>query len=624
MWIGAIEGIEWRFGLRAKGPELASYPAVAARGRAGRADFSEASMPGPNPTQANPHARPAYRTAIAVLVLGTVVTLAVFAAAWREHRASVVAELKSEVRIGTRSFQFGITDYVDLVVSLQAYAEGSGGAPESRQLRAVLARLARGQRAIQALAYLPRVRHAQRADFEQAARAAGWAEFAIVEHGPDGRNRPAAAREEYFPAYFFEPFDANKRSLGFDMASDASRRAAMNRARDSGGFAGTARARIVDEPVIRVLVALAPVYATPEVPATLAARREALAGFAMGAFRIGGMIDDVIEQTGALRDFDHYFFEGETTSAENLVHARRSGPSPGAPAHFSAERLARGIATVITVMDRKWTIISVPAGAPLFDPGPLAWAVLAIGVFGTAAGFWYSIAAARRTHDLLSLAHGLRQSKAALEREIAERERAQSQLAAALTIVASSSTVLSRWRLEPGERVARLEYASPNLTRFGWTAEELTAGSDHFLRVVHPDDRDHLSRSMAAAIAERRREAHEEFRIVGKDGQARWVEGNTTFEWDDATGAGRAVSMLRDVTERKVAEQAAKLNLQRLEHFQRLTVGRERDMLRLKAEVNALLSELGRPTRYAAPARVEGLRRGTGAGGEKAALIREG
>lgn len=581
-------------------------------------------MPGPDPTQAKSHARLSYGTALAVLLLGAVATLAVFFAAWREHRANVVAELKSEVTIGTRSFQFGIADYVDLVVSLQAYAEGSGGAPEARQLRAVLARLARGQHAVQALAYLPRVRHAQRADFEQAARAAGWAEFAIVEHGPDGRDRPAATREEYFPTYFFEPFDANKRSLGFDVASDASRRAAMDLARDSGGLAGVARARLVDDPAIRVLVALAPVYATPGVPATPAARREALAGFAMGAFRIGDMIDDVVEQTGALRDFDHYFFEGEAVAAENLVHARRAGPSSGTPAPFSIERRARGIATVITVMDRKWTIVSVPAGAPLLDPGPLAWAVLAIGGFGTVAGFWYSIAAARRTRDLLSLADGLRQSKAALEREIAEREKAQSQLAAALTIVASSSTVLSRWRLEPGEHVARLEYASPNLARFGWTAEELAPGSDHFIRVVHPDDRDQLARSMAAAIAERRREAHDEFRIVGKDGQARWVEGHMTFEWDDATGGGRGVGMLRDVTERKAAEQAAKLNLQRLEHFQRLTVGRERDMLRLKAEVNALLSELGRPARYAAPARAEELRRGPGTGGAQAVLAGEG
>lgn len=578
---------------------------------------------GPDPIQAKPDTRLSYRIALAVLVLGAVATLAVFAGAWREHRANVTAELRSEVTIGTRSFQFGLADYVELVVSLQAYAEGSGGAPDAGQLRAMLTRLARGQRAIQGLAYLPRVRQAQRAEFERAARAAGWTDFAIVEHGPDGRDRPAAERDEYFPVFFFEPFDANKRSLGFDVASDAPRRIAMQRARDTGEPAGVARAGLVDEPATRVLIALAPVFVTPNVPATLAGRREALAGFAMGAFRIGGMIDAVIEQTGALRDFDHYFFEGETLSAENLVHARRSGPPPGAPAPFDAERLARGIATVITVMDRKWTIVSIPARVPLLDPGPLAWAVLAIGGFGTAAGFWYSIVAARRTQELLSLADGLRQSKAAIEREIAEREKAQSQLAAALTIVASSSTVLSRWRLEPGERAARLEYASPNLTRFGWTIEELSPGSDTFLRVVHPDDRERLARSMAAAIVERRPETHDEFRIVGKDGTARWAEGQMTFEWDDATGAGRAVGMLRDVTERKAAEQAAKLNLQRLENFQRLTVNRERDMLRLKAEVNALLSELGRPVRYAAPSRAAELRRSPGTGGAQGAPARE-
>ncbi len=499
--------------------------------------------------------RTSYRTALAVLVLGAISTLAVFTAAWREHRATVQAELRSEVEIGTRSFQFAIADYVDLVVALQAYAEGSGGAPDHRQLRAILARLARGQPAVQSLAYLPRVRREQRADFERTARAAGWPDFAILEHGADGRDRPAAGRSEYFPFYFFAPLDRNRSTAGFDMASDPVYRAAMERARDSGEPAGIARAVLVDEPAKRALIALAPVYATPDLPASPESRREALVGFAMGAFRMGDMIEHIVEQTGALRGFDHYFFEGETVGAETFFFARRAGPAPGAPAPFGAEQIARGIATVIDVMDRRWTVVSIPAGAPLFDPGALAWAVLAIGTFGTAAGFMYSISATRRTRELLSLAFGLRESKAALEREIAERERTQDQLSAALKIVENSSTVLSRWRFAPGESAPRLEYASPNFRRFGWTVEDVLPPRGQFLNAVHPDDRDRLARSLAAAIAERRGETQDEFRIVGQDGAVRWVGGHMTFEWDAASGAGHSVGLLRDITERKNAEE---------------------------------------------------------------------
>ena len=110
---------------------------------------------GNHPESTKQHVRASYRTALAILVLGAVSTLTVFAAAWREHRATVQAELRSEVAIGTRSFQFAIADYVDLVVSLQAYAEGSGGAPDHRQLRAILSRLARGQPAVQGLGPVP-------------------------------------------------------------------------------------------------------------------------------------------------------------------------------------------------------------------------------------------------------------------------------------------------------------------------------------------------------------------------------------------------------------------------------------------------------------------------------------
>jgi PAS domain S-box-containing protein len=64
---------------------------------------------------------------------------------------------------------------------------------------------------------------------------------------------------------------------------------------------------------------------------------------------------------------------------------------------------------------------------------------------------------------------------------------------------------------------------------------------------------------------------------------------------------GRAVGVLgvwRDVTEQNHAEERLKRTLEDMERFNQLMRGRERRTLELKAEINALLKELGKPRKY--------------------------
>jgi CHASE1-domain containing sensor protein len=84
---------------------------------------------------------------------------------------------------------------------------------------------------------------------------------------------PEDPREEYFPIVLLEPLDRrNRAAVGYDMYTDPSRRAAMQRARDTGEAAATARVTLVQEidsakqPGFLLYV---PIYSTAEVPQTL-------------------------------------------------------------------------------------------------------------------------------------------------------------------------------------------------------------------------------------------------------------------------------------------------------------------------------------------------------------------
>jgi diguanylate cyclase (GGDEF)-like protein/PAS domain S-box-containing protein len=127
---------------------------------------------------------------------------------------------------------------------------------------------------VQAVGFAPRVAPNERDALVRAVRAEGFADFNIY---------PRRARAEYFPVLYVEPLDEhNRRSLGFDMASEATRAEAMQRARDSGVSAVSGRVALVTEThgdIHPGFVMYVPIYRGGVTPRALAARREQFHGF---------------------------------------------------------------------------------------------------------------------------------------------------------------------------------------------------------------------------------------------------------------------------------------------------------------------------------------------------------
>lgn len=97
---------------------------------------------------------------------------------------------------------------------------------------------------------------------------------------------------------YLEPLDwRNKRALGYDMYSEPSRRAAMNRARDTGEVAISAMTTLVqetDEDVQNGFLMYLPVYRHGAMARTVAERRNALTGFVFSPFRMGDLMHGVL------------------------------------------------------------------------------------------------------------------------------------------------------------------------------------------------------------------------------------------------------------------------------------------------------------------------------------------
>jgi signal transduction histidine kinase/CheY-like chemotaxis protein len=99
---------------------------------------------------------------------------------------------------------------------------------------------------IQAVKWAPRLGSLQRADFEDAQQA-DLPGFEIREVDSSGLSRRAGERDRYHPVTYVEPLKGNEHIVGFDLISEAGRKAAVEYAINSGEVAASPPIRLVQE-----------------------------------------------------------------------------------------------------------------------------------------------------------------------------------------------------------------------------------------------------------------------------------------------------------------------------------------------------------------------------------------
>ena len=144
---------------------------------------------------------------------------------------------------------------------------------------------------IQALEWIPRVTRADRAHSEALAQDDGFPNFTITQRNSEGQLVSADERDEYFPVYYLEPLEGNEAALGFDLGSNPTRLAALEKARDTGKIVVSGRITLIQETGSQFgILVFGPVYAPGTIPSNKEDRRNSLQGFVLGVFRIGDVI----------------------------------------------------------------------------------------------------------------------------------------------------------------------------------------------------------------------------------------------------------------------------------------------------------------------------------------------
>ena len=119
-------------------------------------------------------------------------------------------------------------------------------------------------------------------------------------------------------------------------------------------------------------------------------------------------------------------------------------------------------------------------------------------------------------------------------------------------IIFLSPAIVFLWKNAPGWPV---EFVSENLKLFGYSPEELYSGKIVFSDIIHPDDLKRVAKEVQELSEDKKRmEFIQEYRIITKSGDARWIVDYTTIRRDEKGKITHYHGILLDNTEFKQME----------------------------------------------------------------------
>ena len=176
---------------------------------------------------------------------------------------------------------------------------------------------------------------------------------------PDFAVHPAdPGDDEHYVVTYLEPMAGHEAMFGYDVRSEAVRRATFERARDTGMASVTPRVTLVtDQPGEPGFLMVLPVYRNGAPVSTVVERRAALVGFVDAAFRTRDLLSEVFQTVGMPPGLDLEVFDGELTGVdldpESLLYG--SAAERFDAVQINPDRLKTMIP--LEVAGRTWTLV---------------------------------------------------------------------------------------------------------------------------------------------------------------------------------------------------------------------------------------------------------------------------
>jgi PAS domain S-box-containing protein len=466
---------------------------------------------------------------IAVLAASLLLTAASTALFFVTARSRDTSRFENQIQLTLDR----ISSHLDSDITLLRGAAGFFAASETVTLgefRIYVERLGlkRHDPGVQGLGFSQRIPASEKEAFLQQQRSQGPSPFRIW---------PEEPRAEYHAVVYLEPQNLrNVAALGYDMFTEPTRRAAMERAWRTGEPSLSGKVILKQEIEAHKqagFLLYAPVYQGGLVPTTEAERLATLEGFVYSPFRADDLFTGIFPATYPLRVFFR-IYDGPEALPEQLLHDSAVGRRVS-----EAPRLTRTVP--LEVAGRTWTFVFT--SSPAFEQASLTPWVPVLGIVGLLlSGMVFAVAWFQLT---------ARQRAEANEAERAQLLEREQRSARQLQTITDTLPALVGY-VDAGQRYRFANRAYE--TWFGVKPEDVVRMTVRELigEEAYSSYQEPISRALMGEVV------RYEGTFTRKDGHTLHTQSSYIPDTDEHGQVRGFVVLALDITERKRAEEAAR------------------------------------------------------------------
>ncbi|MBL4593930.1 MAG: CHASE domain-containing protein [Flavobacteriales bacterium] len=282
------------------------------------------------------------------LAIGITITCVIYNILSQKDKETQFLHFESTSKDLTAAIEKEITSNLEALISINSLYSVTDSVSRT-QFKEFNYSILKGTKSIQALEWIPLVKEKDKYFYESMAHNDGLIQFQITEK-ISGKMAPVNSRKEYYPVFYVEPLIGNEKALGFDLASNPTRLAALHKAIKTNDLVTTSRITLVQEKEQQKgILVFCPIKKQGE-----------FIGFSLGVYRIKGLISQAIGKLTSeecnITLFDLSAEEGNQLLAQ--LNENNSALLPDTARFYTPNGIS--YQEVINVADRKWLILITP------------------------------------------------------------------------------------------------------------------------------------------------------------------------------------------------------------------------------------------------------------------------
>lgn len=510
-----------------------------------------------------------HRTAIAaILVAGVTISVTSFWILREAERNSAQAEFERRASLQHALVREVLGRYEDVLLGFSTIFTLQGGVSVP-EFNAVTERIGLRLGGVQAIEWVPLIRHEDRAKFEAVLKESYGREAGFVDMDASGTRVRAPERREYYPIAYVQPLKGNEAAFGYDLMQGRTI-SFLTEARESRQIVVTRPLRLMQEGGNQLgVVMICPVFG--------AGAQDRFVGFLQCVFRVGDLLEVAYGQNedDALELF--FLDASEPADSDRMLYHRLSEGLSG-PRAISEADLRSGLHREYKIPFGRcdWRVLMRPRAGGMekhYTVDPL------VRFFGVLALTGLLVGVVQLTNRRTDTIRREVQERTA---ELAESRRHFARLLQTLPGMA--------YRCTYDDQITVLFVSEGAHELTGWAPEDFVNGVVHFRDCIHPDDLAHV-RDMTRAALQQQRMVEVEYRIRTRSGGEKWVLSRGRGIYEEDGGLRFFEGLAIDITDQKKSEEG-RIGLER-----KLLEGQKLESLGLLAggiahDFNNLLSSI--------------------------------